>query len=138
MDNILENNPECPLEGLRILLADDEERLRMVVVMMMEELGATVIAVENCEEAIEIYEQKKDQIDVLVFDLRMGGIGGEAAFRKIIRQDPDARIVLVSGVIPSETLLEEIERHKCAFIEKPFDLEKLSKTVCTIARRDKK
>ena len=59
MDQISEM-PDEPLKGLTLLLADDEARLRQVVGLMAEELGAEVIVVDNNEEAIQIYTERRD------------------------------------------------------------------------------
>jgi DNA-binding NtrC family response regulator len=121
--------------GLRILLADDEERLRFVVVMMLEELGAEVVAVSDCEKALEIFGAPGRRFDVVLLDLRMKGLGGAAAFREILARDPEARVVLASGVRPDDDLLAEIRRRGGAFIEKPFDIDQLARVLAGVLRR---
>ena len=126
MDQNIEHAEDFPLSGIKLLLADDEVRLRQIVVLMAVELGARVIAVDSCEEAIEIYKNKQSEIDIIMLDLRMNGIGGEAAFKELIKFDSNARIVLSSGMRPDESLFEELDKHNCLFIEKPFDMDQLS------------
>jgi len=120
--------------GLRILVADDEERLRFVVTMMLEELGAEVVAVDSCEKALEIYGATGGRFDVVVLDLRMKGIGGAAAFREILARDPGAHVVLSSGIRPDDHLLAELDGHGCAFIEKPFDIGQLARVLGGLVR----
>jgi len=127
------DNPEAEIavlpDGLRILVADDEERLRFVMCMMLEELGAEVVAVDDCEKALELYSAPGRGFDVVVLDLRMKGIGGAAAFREILSHDPTARVALSSGIPPDDDLLAELRRHNCAFIEKPFDIGQLARVL---------
>jgi len=117
------------LVGVKILLADDEERLRLVVGMMLEELGAEVVAVDTCERAIDLYCEDDHRFDLVFLDLRMKGMGGDKAFRELIARAPGARVVLASGVRPDDCLLDELARSGCAFIEKPFDLDQIAKVI---------
>jgi DNA-binding NtrC family response regulator len=136
MDHNSESTENFLLDGLTILLADDEERLLQILVMMIEELGGKVISVNSCEEALIIYRERREEIDVVMLDMRMRGMSGETAFESIISDDPDARIILSSGVKPREELLDSLAAHGCAFIEKPFDMDKLAQTVLSIVRTD--
>jgi len=133
------DNPEAEdavlPDGLRILVADDEERLRFVMCMMLEELGAEVVAVDDCEKALELYGAPGRGFDVVVLDLRMKGIGGAAAFREILSRDPAARVALSSGIPPDDDLLAELRRHNCAFIEKPFDIGQLARVLGGLVRK---
>ena len=134
VDNPESENAELPA-GLRILVADDEERLRFVLTMMLEELGAEVVAVDSCEKALELYGAPGERFGVVVLDLRMRGMGGAAACREILASDPDARVVLSSGLRPTDDLLAEFGRHRCAFIEKPFDIPQLAQVLSGIVRK---
>ena len=122
-------------EGFRVLVADDEERLRFVVTMMLEELGAEVVAVDSGEKALALYGAPGAGFDFVLLDLRMKGLGGAAAFREIVSRDPEARVVLSSGVRPDDDLLAELRRNNGAFIEKPFDIGQLARVFGGLARR---
>jgi CheY-like chemotaxis protein len=123
------------LAGMKVLVADDEERLRFVVTMMLEELGAEVVAVESCERALAVCGEPDARFDLFLLDLRMKGMGGVEAFRTLVARDPGARVVLSSGVVPDEDLLAELGRAGGAFIEKPFDIGRLADVLGRIARR---
>ena len=134
-DNPEAENAGLPA-GLRVLVADDEERLRFVVCMMLEELGAEVVAVDDCEKALELYGAQGGKFDVVVLDLRMKGIGGASAFREILARDPGARVALSSGIPPDDDLLQELRSHNCAFIEKPFDIAQLGRVLGGLVRKE--
>jgi two-component system cell cycle sensor histidine kinase/response regulator CckA len=134
-DNPEAENAVLPA-GLKVLVADDEERLRFVMTMMIEELGAEVDAVDTCEKALELYGTPGKRFDIVVLDLRMKGIGGAAAFREILARDPEARVVLSSGIRPDDDLLAELARHGCAFIEKPFDIGQLARVLGGLVRKN--
>ncbi|NLN63219.1 MAG: response regulator [Myxococcales bacterium] len=121
-----------PLRNRVILFADDEPRLRMLVTMMLEDLGAQVIAVESGEEAVAAYAERQSDIDLVMLDMRMKGMGGEKAFAAIKQMAPKAKIVLSSGILPDAALLATIHSAGGAFIEKPFDLDVLSHTLSAL------
>jgi two-component system, cell cycle sensor histidine kinase and response regulator CckA len=135
MTTSLEYSSDYPLQGLTLLVSDDEMRLRQIIVLMAEELGATVIDVETSEKAIAVYARKQQEIDLVMLDLRMAGMSGESAYRKIKEMNPGAKVVLSSGIRPEEDFVIELESDGSAFIEKPFDMDGLAKILCKLAER---
>ena len=123
-----------PLEGLTILLAEDEQRLRTIVAMMIEELGATVLTVADGKSALETYFQRKDEIDLVVLDMRMTGLSGASTFEQLVEFNPQVKVVLSSGVSPEDSLLETLTKHKGGFIEKPFNLEQLAQVLSAVLK----
>ena len=131
----MEHTSESPLKGLTLLVSDDEMRLRQIIVLMAEELGARVIDVATSEEAIDTYKEKQHEIDIVMLDLRMAGMSGESAYRKIREMNPNARIALSSGIRPEDDFMSELDTANCAFIEKPFDMDGLAEVLCHLAER---
>ncbi len=122
-------NEEYPLQGKTVLLAEDEERLRIIVAMMLEELGAQVIPVEDGQSALDTYESSTTDIDLVLLDMRMTGMSGSLTFERIMQMNPRARVVLSSGVSPENDVLEKLRVHRGGFIEKPFNLENLAEVL---------
>jgi len=135
MNHNLRCSDDVPLEGLTLLLAEDEIWLRQIVCLMVEELGADVISFDNCEEAVSLYRQRGDSIDLVMLDLRMDGMDGETAFKQIINMDPNAKVVISSGLRPTERFIRDLHNMGCDFIEKPFDIDKLSEVLVLVAGR---
>jgi CheY-like chemotaxis protein len=94
--------------------------------MMLEELGGTVLDVETGEDAVEVFARQKDSIDIVILDLRMSGMDGISVYRQIRKIKNDAKIVLSSGINPDASLLEMLKDDGGIFIEKPYDIERLS------------
>lgn len=111
--------------GKKVLLAEDEARLRTVISMMLEELGAEVISASDGLAAVQEFTKSPD-IDLVFMDIRMTGMSGTSAFEHLLRINPGVRAVLSSGVAPDRDLVERLRANRCGFIEKPFSLEKLS------------
>lgn len=121
-----------PLDGLTVLLAEDEERLRVIVAMMIEELGAKVIKVADGMSALEIYKNKQGDIDLVLLDMRMVGLSGVSTFQQLVDLDPNVKVVLSSGVAPEDDLLAVLTKHKGGFIEKPFNLKQLGDVLSNV------
>lgn len=80
-----------------ILLADDDEMVRNVTVAMLVELGYTVIAAENGEEAIQLFEEHIGELDLALLDVVMPKLGGKAVMEHIISKRPSFPILFSSG-----------------------------------------
>src|SRR5579863_8026589 len=81
----------------KILLVDDNSRGLTARKMILEDHGYGVETALSGEEAWELFQ--KHQFDVVVTDLRMGGIDGMELIRRIRATDVPARIILLSGFI---------------------------------------
>jgi CheY-like chemotaxis protein len=125
-----------PLAGRTVLLAEDEERLRLIVSMMIEELGAEAIAVEDGESALAAYERRGEQIDLVMLDLRMKGMSGPEALGRMRQLDPDVKVVMVSGYLPDDDILRELAAIRGGFLEKPFHVERLAEVLTSVLGGD--
>jgi CheY-like chemotaxis protein len=121
-----------PLAGRTVLLAEDEERLRLIVSMMLEELGAETIAVEDGESALREYEDRGGQIDIVMLDLRMKGMNGPEALERLCQLDPAVKAVMISGYLPDDDILRRLAAIRGGFLEKPFHVERLAEVLTTV------
>ncbi len=84
------------LKGRRILLADDHAVVRLGFRLLLEGVGAEVVAeAERGEGAIRLYAEHEP--DVLVMDVSMPGIGGLAALERLLGVAPKARVLMLSA-----------------------------------------
>lgn len=84
------------LEGLRIVLADDHAVVRLGFRLLLEGVGAEVVAeADRGEAAIRLYAEHDP--DVLVMDVSMPGIGGLAALERLLGVAPKARVLMLSA-----------------------------------------
>ncbi|HOA07340.1 MAG TPA: PAS domain S-box protein [Spirochaetota bacterium] len=110
-----------------VLLADDEEVMRLVGKGLLEKFGYNVILAEDGSKAAEIYKKEKDNIDLVILDMIMPVMSGRDCFFEIKKINPDAKIIIASGFIQSHDLSELQENGLNAFIHKPFKSHELSK-----------
>jgi two-component system cell cycle sensor histidine kinase/response regulator CckA len=84
--------------GQKILVVDDETEFLQPMVEMLEGLGYRTAAAQSGEEAIEMY--RAFQPDLVLMDRNMAGMDGLSCGKEIIENDPDAKIVIMSGYDP--------------------------------------
>ncbi|MFZ3047809.1 MAG: response regulator [Desulfatirhabdiaceae bacterium] len=122
------NNARLTTSGT-ILLVDDESLILDVAKLMLERLGFHVISASNGRDAIDVYRRQKEQIDLIVLDMIMPGMGGDEVFNQLIDIDPNVRVLLASGYSLNGHASEIMKRGCGGFIQKPFSLEELTRKI---------
>ncbi len=112
-----------------ILLVDDEEPILALGEQNLSKLGYQVITATDGESALELYRQEKEQIDLIILDLMMPGMGGMKCLQKILEFDPDAKVVISTGYFFTNGPEQEIERSPRGYLNKPFDIRDMLKVV---------
>ena len=115
-----------------ILLVDDEDGVRMVAARMLEQLGYHVLLAPSGSQALEIYPQEQDRIDLVILDMLMPGMGGVETFQKLKEVDPKVRVLLSSGYSLDGEAQQVMAAGARGFIQKPYRLANLSHKVAEI------
>jgi len=118
-----------------ILVAEDEESLRALAEDALRALGYNVITAENGQAAVEIYGERKHEIDLLLFDVVMPVMGGAEAYRQIRDAGGSQQVIFMTGYT-SDILdgslglpTDAAEQTEAAVIQKPYTLDTLGRTV---------
>jgi signal transduction histidine kinase/CheY-like chemotaxis protein len=120
-----EKDSESPVRGFgTILLAEDEEAVRDLASEFLKASGYTVLVAKDGLEALEIAEQRRGSIHVLVTDVVMPRMRGTELARKLKRCHPELKIVYMSGYLEHDSQDGSYERG-AAFLQKPFTRESL-------------
>ena len=112
-----------------ILLVDDEPHVLAVSKTILESLGYKVYGVKDGEEAIALYREKKDEIDLIILDMIMPGLSGSETFDHIRELNPAAKIILSSGYSLNDQAQQIMDKGCHGFIQKPFNMEHLSRKI---------
>ncbi|UCG08049.1 MAG: PAS domain S-box protein, partial [Desulfobacterales bacterium] len=112
-----------------ILLIDDEKMVLDVGSKMLQRLGYAVLEASSSKEAIEIYQEKKDQIGMVILDMILPEINEGAVFDRIKQINPKAKVLLSSGYSIDGRATEILKRGCDGFIQKPFTMNKLSEKI---------
>lgn len=119
-----------PSETITILAVEDEEMLREFVEQALKTLGYRVLTARNGREALKIWAEHRDEIDLLLTDVVMPeSISGRQLAHTLSVDKPDLKIVFTSGY-SAELLGPDFEDEKqYRFLPKPYLPERLASTL---------
>ena len=114
-------------KGGKILIADDEQGIRRMINLLLEEEGYEVKAVENGKEAVDAILQFRP--DLVLLDQQMPVMTGVEALEKIKSLNPNQTVIFVTAFGSISLAVDAVKKGAYDFIEKPFDNDKLILTV---------
>jgi DNA-binding NtrC family response regulator len=114
-------------ENARILVVDDDENIRKVVVAILEDEGYIVESVGTAKKAIEI--TKKKFFNVALIDIRLPDIEGTELLGKMKETTPRMRKIIITGYPTLHNAIEAVNKRADAYIMKPFDVDKVLATI---------
>ena len=109
-----------------ILLIDDEKPVLDVASEMLSFIGYTTIKAGSGRQALDIYEQNKDRIDMVILDMIMPDMSGSEVFDHLREMNPHVAVLLASGYSIDGRAIEILNRGCNDFIQKPFTMEDLA------------
>ncbi|MGI0484022.1 response regulator [Pantanalinema rosaneae CENA516] len=121
--------------GETVLIVDDEAAIREVVQNSLEAYGYDTLIANDGVEAISLYMQHPQVIDLVIVDMMMPSMDGALAIRALKEINPHVRIVAVSGLVTSELCSETTDTGVLAFLPKPFTIKELLTTLHQILKR---
>jgi signal transduction histidine kinase/ActR/RegA family two-component response regulator len=130
--------PEAPprVDGLKVLVMDDDESVRAVAQRMLDWLHCSMIPACDGEQALLLYEQHRSQhdpIDVVIMDLTVPGrMGGKEAIGRLRALDPQVKAVVSSGYSNDPILSSYRDYGFQAVLTKPYDLQELQQVLGTL------
>jgi two-component system cell cycle sensor histidine kinase/response regulator CckA len=115
--------------GATVLLVEDEAPVRAFAARALRLQGYQVLEAEDGEHALEVVNDPRAPVDIIVTDVIMPGLDGPSWVAQALLARPGTPVVFVSGYI-EDTLTEALGRTPNAvFLEKPFSLEALTRTL---------
>jgi len=117
-----------------VLLVEDEESVRELVRVTLASRGYMVLEAENGECGLQIAENFKERIDILITDVVMPGIGGRELAKKLMSLRPDISVLYLSGYTEDAVVTHDPLSPATAFLQKPFTLQNLAKKVREVLR----
>lgn len=115
-----------------ILLVDDDPIVQKTCGDMLKKLGYTLITAGDGREAIGIYRERRDAIDIVILDVMMPVMSGNEAFEELKKINPDIRVAVSSGYGEDPRIDEMFAKGARGFIQKPYTMETLAKEISRI------
>jgi len=124
VDTILQSGRET------ILVAEDEDALREMIVQVLKIQGYTVLEAVSGRHALEVWERANRPVDLLVTDMVMpGGIMGSELAERLLSQSPRLRVIYTSGYSPGMAGKDASLLEGRNFLPKPYSIGKLASFV---------
>ena len=108
-----------------ILVVDDEKIIRELCELVLREYR--VLQAGTCEEALRMYE--RERVDLVLSDIMMPGGSGLDLLKRIKALDPNATVVIMTGFVDKEIILNALKEDADDFINKPLNLLQLKTTI---------
>lgn len=112
-----------------IMLVDDEEMIREFGSEALEQFGYKVLIASSGEEALDIYRKKGADIDLVVMDIGMPGMGGHRCMQELIKLNPDVRVIIASGYSTDGQVKHSMESGASDYVPKPYKIDNLLEKV---------
>lgn len=107
----------------RIMIADDEERLRITLGKRLSSRGLDVTTLASGQEAVE--RLKDESFDVVLLDVRMPGMSGLETLARIRELDADVEVILLTGHASVEAAREATRLGAYDYLLKPCPVEEI-------------
>lgn len=124
--------------GETVLVVDDEENIRLVADATLQRFGYRVLTATDGADAIAVFTDRSNKIDVVLTDMSMPYMDGIALIRALRRLDDRIKAVAMSGLTSAGSSAELSTLNVDAFLSKPFTAEELLTTLARVLSHDSK
>jgi signal transduction histidine kinase/CheY-like chemotaxis protein len=121
------NSAETAFSGETVLVVEDAKPLRGLICEALSASGCTVLSARDGREALQIVNERKGVIDLLLTDVIMPGISGPALAKQVRSLRPRTKILFMSGY--SGEFLPDMLTPGVSFIQKPFTVADLARKI---------
>ena len=118
---------------MKILIVDDEINIRMTLKDILEDEGYETCTAGTGEKAIII--ASKENIDMIILDVKLPGIDGIETFTKIHKDKPELDVLMISGHSDISTAVSAVKIGAYDFLEKPLSMIKILTAVRNIKEK---
>ena len=112
-----------------VMVVDDEESIRLITQQTLETFGYRVLTAANGGEAITLYAKRSLEIALVITDIMMPEIDGEATIRTFKAINPAVRIIATSGIDSRAVLAKDTKGMVTDFLPKPYTAQTLLRRV---------
>ena len=117
---------EGPRGGETVLLAEDEEGVRTLTRLVLQQQGYTLLEAGDGDEALRICGEHEGRIDLLISDVVMPGLGGRELADRVAAMRPGLRVLYLSGYTDDAVVRHGVLQAETAFLQKPFTVDALA------------
>jgi two-component system cell cycle sensor histidine kinase/response regulator CckA len=115
-----------------ILIIDDEAHIVQMLHRILTDFGYRVLRSGSGAEGVGVFEEKGNEIELVILDIMMPGMGGKEVMSRLVSLRPDVKILLASGFSDQELHHDLMAMGAAGFIGKPFVIRDLLKKIRNI------
>ncbi len=115
--------------GETILVVEDNEMVRNITALLLNNFGYRVISFDKGEECILFVEKNTDHVDLLLTDVIMPSINGKEVYERVRKKRPGIKVLYMSGYDKNLVSLHGVIGTGLHFLPKPFTAESLAEKV---------
>lgn len=112
-----------------ILVVDDEETVREVATMLLEDMGFKTLSAVDGLDALQVYRKHQSEIVAVLLDMTMPKMDGKECFRELRRINPDVKVMLSSGYNEQDATSRFVGQGLAGFLQKPYAPEALHEKI---------
>jgi two-component system, cell cycle sensor histidine kinase and response regulator CckA len=121
-----------------ILLVDDEDFVRDLAEQILTDFGYTVLSAVDGESALETYRAENENVDLVILDLIMPGMGGRRCLDEIMEMNPGAKVLIASGYADDASSEGALKNAVKGFLRKPYTLQQMLLEVRRVLDEEKR
>jgi DNA-binding NtrC family response regulator len=111
------------MEKMRMMLVDDEERFLSTTQKLLAKKGYDVVTAPGGVEALE--KIRIHNIHVVILDVKMPGMDGNATLKEIKRQFPLVEVIMLTGHASMESAIDGLKAGAIDYLMKPTDIDEI-------------
>lgn len=115
------------IEKARILIVDDDENIRKVLVAILEDEGYDVESVGTAKDAID--RTKKGFYNLALIDIRLPDMEGIELLNRLKDTTPKIRKIIITGYPTLQNAVDAVNKGANAYVLKPFDVKRVLQTI---------
>jgi PAS domain S-box-containing protein len=127
-ESVVQPSEQKQTKTKKVLLVDDEQIIREVGKRMLEKGGFEVQLAKDGKEAVTIYSEQGDDIDLVLLDIVMPEMGGKETYKKLKEINPNMKVIFTSGYGLSDRP-DIVKSGEALFLQKPFRTELLMESI---------
>lgn len=122
---------ESATEGSKevVLIVEDDLSTRRVLHDILTSLKYEILVAADGQEALEIFDQKNGEVDLVISDMVMPEMDGRELYERLNKNYPDTKIILITGYPLSDGTRQLLDYRRAAWLQKPITMGTLARAV---------
>ncbi|MBI9019722.1 MAG: PAS domain S-box protein [Verrucomicrobia bacterium] len=138
INSIIKNDASAEGGLETILVVEDDALVLKLATLILSGAGYTVVTAKDGVEAVRVFEERADEIDLVMMDVVMPRMGGKEAMGKILKKRPALRHLFTSGYSPGAGHNDFIKEKSLHLMSKPYQAEALLQKIREVLDEDRK